>query len=153
VSWDDAAAFAKWAGKRLPTEAEWEYAARGGLNQQRYVWGDQPLTNRAQINAVAPAPVGGFPANGYGLHDMAGNVSEWCNDWYDPGYYSRSSKLNPPGPKGPSDAPSGQRVLRGGSYRSGASNDESFRPAARMKAPPESSREDIGFRCVKDASF
>jgi formylglycine-generating enzyme required for sulfatase activity len=105
VSWHDAVAYAKWAGKRLPTEAEWEFASRGGLEGKTYVWADEafsdekpqcncwqgefPWKNTARDGYLRTSPVKAFPPNGYGLYDMAGNVWQWCSDWYDIGLYSR----------------------------------------------------------------
>jgi formylglycine-generating enzyme len=149
VMWEDANAYAKWAGKRLPTEAEWECAARGGLNQEPYIWGsDEPSANRANIGlqGASVASAASYSTNSYGLHDMAGNVWEWCADWYDPNFYKQSTKLNPKGPPNGTD-----RVIRGGSFLSTQNNDRGYRPSARNKLPPETRRLDLGFRCVQNA--
>jgi sulfatase modifying factor 1 len=150
VAWDDAATFAKWAGKRLPTEAEWEHAARGGLHQKRYVWGSEKPTEkepRGNLSGTGTARVASFPPNDFALTDIAGNVAEWCSDWYEPDYYKSSPKLNPKGPAEPRT----QRIIRGGSFLSAQSEVENFRPSSRSSAPPETTRPDLGFRCVKDA--
>jgi formylglycine-generating enzyme required for sulfatase activity len=176
VAWDDAVAYARWAGRRLPTEAEWERAARGGLEGERYYWGNEltpngrwmaniwqgkfPTENTAEDGFRGTAPVGSFPANGYGLHDMAGNVWEWCSDWYHPTYYAISPTRNPKGPDESFD-PHGhgepKRVLRGGSF---LCNDDRvrainpclrYRAGARHQGEPKTSMSHTGFRCVKDA--
>lgn len=159
VSWFDAVAYTKWLSKatgeeyRLPTEAEWEAAARGGLVGKAFPWGDAPPGNNhvflANYNPYPydkdgfryTAPVGSFPANGYGLYDMAGNVAEWCYDWYDSDYYARSPLKNPRGPA------SGQyRVIRGGSWYSRA---RGLRCATRQFLVPSETDGFIGFRVVR----
>ncbi len=162
VSWDDAVAFAKWAGRRLPTEAEWEFAARGGLEGATYAWGNElapggkpmgnwwqgdfPRNNKARDGFVLRAPVGSFPPNGYGLHDMAGNVWEWVADWYEPDYFSHSPMLDPQGP-----TTGTLRAVRGGSFLCNEGFCRGYRAAARNRKNPDTGISHLGFRCVLDA--
>ena len=157
VSWYDAAAYAKWAGKRLPSEAQWEYACRGGLRDAEFPWGDGELIDgRHQANTrqggrlsgedsaadgfLTVAPVKSFAANRFGLYDMSGNVWEWCGDWCAEDYYRYGPRENPTGPT------SGKmRVARGGSWATGAG----FTVSTRSKQPPQTSRQDLGFRCAE----
>ncbi len=146
ISWDDAKAFAKWAGKRLPTEAEWEYAARAGLTAANYPGGDTIDPNQANINTPPPRkgtmPVGKYPANAYGLYDMAGNVCEWVEDFYDKEYYRQGPHEDPPGPgKGKF------RVIRGGGWHSGGFCNRVY---VRNALPQNWMDINVGFRCAKD---
>jgi formylglycine-generating enzyme required for sulfatase activity len=150
VSWNDAAEYAKWVGKRLPTEAEWEYASRGGLLGKKYPWGDEPPDRRANFGQggvyeppnIPTQAVKSYDHNGYGLYDMAGNVYEWCNDWYDNNYYKNSPERNPRGPSTGSN-----RVLRGGSWYSDFNQ---IRIGFRSNSePPDGVDPDRGFRCAK----
>lgn len=141
LSWFEAKAFCEWMEKRLPTEAEWEKAARGGREGLAFPWGDTPDHTRANYEGQGTLPVGSFPPNDYGLFDMSGNVWEWVADWFDAGYYGKSPEVNPAGPD------SGQeKVLRGGSYVDGIGPN---RVAHRHWYPPQSQYKWLGVRCAK----
>ncbi|WP_159798289.1 formylglycine-generating enzyme family protein [Puerhibacterium puerhi] len=162
VSWADAAAFAGWSGARLPTEAEWEYAARGGLAGVHYPWGAErepggehrmnvwqgafPSHNTRADGFVGTAPVDAYAPNGFGLYNMTGNVWEWCADWFSRDAYVSTPRVRPRGPV------SGQhRVMRGGSYLCHASYCFRYRVDARSSSSPDSPAGNVGFRCAADA--
>ena len=175
ISWYDAQAYAAWVGKRLPTEAEWEWAASGGQNGVKYPWGDEPITkgpvkanawegnfpyqNSLQDQFFYTAPVGSFEPNPFGLFDMAGNVWEWCSDWYDFTYYESFQNKKTSNPKGP-DAPYDpyqpylrQKVMRGGSFLCNDAYCSGYRVSSRMKSSPDTGLQHTGFRLVKTANF
>ena len=167
IGWDDALAYARWLGRDLPTEAEWEYAARGGGGPTRFIWGDAPLDDKhPQANVwegafptydsggdgykAQASPVGCFAPNGYGLYDMAGNVWQWTKDWYRPNLDPAQFK-NPAGPESaadPGDPGSRKHVIKGGSFLCSPNYCYRYRPAAREAGPPDTGENHIGFRTV-----
>jgi formylglycine-generating enzyme required for sulfatase activity len=177
IAFEDAVAYAKWADKRLPTEAEWEFAARGGLERKRFTWGDQPYDDEKPLcniwqgefpwkntltdKYLRTAPVKTFPPNGYGLYEMAGNVWEWCSDFYRADAYVRRTVQSKgeviENPKGPNDSwdpndaveSNPKHVIRGGSFLCHVTYCESYRPSARRGEAPDTGMSHLGFRCVK----
>ncbi len=174
IAWEDAATYAKWSGKRLPTEAEWEWAARGGLENNIYPWGNEdvnkgkpkanfwqgvfPYQNTEKDGFFGLAPVKFFEPNGYGLYDMAGNAWEWCADWYKNDFYKEKAAFNlkhSTGPNSsfdPNEPYAAKKSMRGGSFLCNDDYCSGYRVARRMKSSPDTGLNHTGFRCVADAS-
>jgi formylglycine-generating enzyme required for sulfatase activity len=167
VCYTDASAYAKWCGKRLPTEAEFEYAARGGFDQAPYVWGTEfrpngkfmantfqghfPDFNSRSDGYERTSPVKAFPANRFGLYDMAGNVWEWCSDWYKPDYFTNSPRRNPRGPEDsfdPDEPGVKKKIQKGGSFLCTDQYCSRFMPGGRGKGAIDTGSSHIGFRCA-----
>lgn len=170
ISYEDAMAYAKWAGKRLPTEAEWEYAAQGNQPELKYYWGNElkpggkwaaniyqgdfPNNDKGEDGFAGIAPVKSFAPNAYGLYDMDGNVWEWCNDYYRPDAYEKSPANNPKGPSDsydPDEPNLVKRVQRGGSFLCSDQYCIRYKPGSRGKGEISSGSNNLGFRCVKDS--
>lgn len=170
IAYEDAEAYARWAGKRLPTEAEWEFAARAGTKNTAYYWGETlkpdgkwvanvyqgnfPVKDTAEDGFAGVAPVKSFAANAYGLYDMDGNVWEWCSDFYRPDYYAKGENNNPRGPADsydPDEPGTVKRVQRGGSFLCNAQYCERYIAGSRGKGEVSSGSNNLGFRCVGDA--
>jgi formylglycine-generating enzyme required for sulfatase activity len=173
VAWDDVRAYAAWAGKQLPTEAEWEFACRGGLDGAEFAWGDDlnpqgrwmantwqgefPVENLELDGYAGTAPIGRYPANGYGLYDMIGNVWEWTCDWYRAHAEAIHGCCTPASPRGgdreqshdPGDvAAIPRKVMKGGSHLCAPNYCRRYRPAARMAQPIDTGTSHLGFRCI-----
>jgi formylglycine-generating enzyme required for sulfatase activity len=159
VSWRDTEAYCRWSGQRLATEAEWEFAARGGLVQKLYPWGDKlrpngehrcniwqgqfPQTDTAEDGYAGTCPVDAFPPNGYGIYSLAGNAWDWCSDWFDPAFHVTGPRIDPQGP------PNGvTKMMKGGSFLCHKSYCNRYRVAARLSSTPDSSTSHVSFRCV-----